>query len=235
MKVFRAAICAILSLILLAAPTAVARAPASTKAYAATDGRAYARADMRNIYFCKEMNADTALFALPYTYCVEILADHGEWLLVRYAQDDGLYSAVTGYCKSAELTVIDEPPQNVYLNYPVETTLRSGVPADSFLPGLEISVTAAYYGVYYKAAAAYSYVLYNGKFSYIAGAYEDYPLNEIPVEPTFNETPEEKNEGNARLITAIIITVLAAGVIVVLILTGKKRNPKTYSKTYNKQ
>lgn len=216
MKVIKRAICLIVTVLIFAlgcAPPVEARA--------ASDGRIYARADLRNVYFCQSMDLTTALFAIPYTYCVEIITDHGEWYLVKYAQDDGFYRAVTGYCKKEGLTVVDQPPQNIYLSYPVYATLRADV--DSSLPGLEITVTAAYYGVYYRGAAAYSYVLYDNCFRYVAGANEDYPLNEIPSEPTFSPTDPTPQDDGSRLATALIITAIAAAAIVILIITGKQK------------
>lgn len=223
MKALLAAACAALSLARLAFPLPQ---PAS-----ASDGRQYARADTRSVYFCSEMDPATARFAIPYTYCVEILADHGEWYLVRYAADDGFYAALTGYCQKEGLTSVDEPPQNVYLNFPVTATLRADVPQDGSLPGLEITVEAAYYGVYYKGAAAYSYVLYNDSFRYIPGANENYPLNDIPAEPAFSpEDGTDDGGGTAKLVTAVAITAIAAGAVLFLIFTGrqkpKQRQPK---------
>lgn len=216
MKVLRGVLCLALS-ITVCISLFPARKPAS-----AADGRQYARADSRNVYFCAETNDDSARFAVPYTYCVEILADKGDWYLVRYAEDDGFYLAQTGYCRKEGLTLVDVPPENLYLSYPVTATLRADVPGDGFLPGLEITVQAAYYGVYYKGAAAYSYVLYNDGFWYIPGANDDYPLNEIPAEPAFSPSDGKGESGNARLITAVVITVIAAAVVLVLLLTGKQ-------------
>lgn len=218
MKVLRAAI-----FIALSVTVSIVSFRPPRRVFAAADGRQYARADSRNIYFCSDMDLTTARFAVPYTYCVEILADHGEWYLVRYAADDGFYKAETGYCKKEGLTAVDDPPENVYLNFPVTATLRADVPEDDSLPGLEITVEAAYYGVYYKGAAAYSCVLYENSFWYIPGANENYPLNEIPAEPAFSPTDPEEENGSAKLITAIIITVIAAGAVLILIFTGKQK------------
>lgn len=222
MKVIKAIICALLCSFILAMPVGKARA--------AVDGRTYARADARTIYFCSDMNDASALFALPYTYCVEILADHGDWYLVKYARDEGIYAAVTGYCKKTDLTPVTEPGENIYLNYPVEAVLRSYSPSDGSIPPLEITVTAAYYGTYYKGAAAYSYVRYDNRFCYIEGTFEDYPLNDIPAEPTFSETTQNNENGNAQLITAIVISVIAAAVIVILVFAGKRRGIKPYNR-----
>lgn len=163
-----------------------------------------------------------ALFTIPYTYCVEIISSDGEWYYVKYGADEALYKTLYGYCLKSNLTPIDEPPQNVYLNMPVTVKFRPDAPSGS-LPVLgEIDVTVAFYGTYYSGATAYSYVLYNGEFGYIYGANDDYPLNEIP-EP---EQPDPQPSGggsNAKLITVLALTALAAAVLIVLYVTGRKR------------
>lgn len=200
--------------------------PAAAAKAETYDGREYARADRRNIYLCSEMKPESALFALPYTYCVEVLGEYDGWLLVKYGRDEDIYKSVTGYCKSDGLTPVDTPPENLYLNMPVEVTLRSDVPDDGSIPGLKITVTAAYYGVYYKGAAAYSCVLYDGKFCYVGENFEDYPLNEIPSEPTFAPTDQTpQNEGGAKLYAAIGISAMALAAVAFLFFTGK-RKPK---------
>lgn len=216
MKVLKTALCIISALIFSLPPT--------VSASAAQDGRTYAQIQTDSVYFCSEMNLDTALFALPYTYCVRILADHGEWYLIEYAEDDGFYESLTGYCLKEGLAVVDTPPENLYLNYPVLAVLQAGVPNDGSLPGLEIAVTVAYYGILYHKAKAYSYVRYEGAFRYIPGAFDDYPLNDLPSQPTFTENPATFDEGNSRLITAVIICAIAASALVIAFLSGKKRN-----------
>lgn len=219
MKVLRTALCLALILTISSAfPKPAARAD--------TNGRQYARADTRNVYMCEKMDLTTALFAVPYTYCVEILVDHGEWYLVRYAQDDGFYETVTGYCRKDGLTYVDILPDNIYLNFPVTAVLRADVPQDDSMQGLEITVTAAYYGVYYKGAAAYSYVLYNGEFRYVPGSNDNYPLNEIPVQPAFTPEISQSQDNKSKLITSILITAVAASAIVILIFTGKYKGFK---------
>ena len=217
MKVLKAVLCLLLALFTVLSPNLTARA--------STDGKKYARADTRNAYFCSEKDIEKALFAVPYTYCVEILAEDGDWYFVRYAQDAGIYRALTGFCRKEGLTKIEEPPRNIFLDYPVTITFSAGNPPDDSLPTLgKIDVTAAYYGVYYRGAVAYSYVLYDGEFGYVQGAHEDYPLNEIPADKPV--TPSVDTEGNAKLITALVICGLAAAAIVVLFFTGKHKRIK---------
>lgn len=183
----------------------------------------YARADAKDVYFCERKDLNYALFTIPYTYCVEILSVDGDWYYVKYADDAALYKALYGYCLSANLTPVEEPPENIYLNMPVTVTFRTDTPVGS-LPVLnELNVTAAFYGTYYSGATAYSYVLYDGKFGYIYGANDNYPLNEIP-EP---EPPPEQTTGgkssNTKLITVLALTGLAAVALIILYFTGRKR------------
>lgn len=214
MKVLKCLCCLALSVTVCTFP--------AVQTASASDGRQYARADNRNVYFCADTDDGSARFAVPYTYCVEILADKGDWYLVRYAEDDGFYISQTGYCRKDGLTLLDDTPQNPYLSYPVTATLRANVPDDGSLPGLEITVEAAYYGVYYKGAAAYSCVLYDEKFWYVPGANDGYPLNEIPAQPAFSPTEPQDGGGNARLITAVLIVAVAATVVAVLLITGRQ-------------
>lgn len=183
----------------------------------------YARADAKDIYFCERKDLNYALFTIPYTYCVEILSTDGEWYYVKYAEDFALYKALYGYCLSANLTPVEDPPANIYLNMPVTVTFRTDTPVGS-LPVLgEMNVTAAFYGTYYAGATAYSYVLYDGKFGYIYGANDNYPLNEIPVETPPEEPAADSGGSNSKLITVLALVGLAAATLIVLYFTGRKK------------
>ena len=182
----------------------------------------YARADSRDVYFCDRKDLNYALFAIPYTYCVEILSTDGDWYYVKYAEDTALYKARRGYCLKENLTPVNEPPENIYLNMPVTVTFRTDMPAGS-LPVLdELNVTAAFYGTYYAGATAYSYVLYGDQFGYIYGANDDYPLNEIPEEPK-EPAGGSKGSSNAKLITVFALVGVASLALVVLYFASRKR------------
>lgn len=213
--------------VLLICITLAALAFAPQPVYAAETN--YARAANRTSYFFAEKNTATSLFAVPYTYCVEVIRDDGDWYYARYATDTGIYKALYGYCRKEDFTPESGTPQVTYLyktitvNYSVNTN-------NSTLPVLgQIAVEAAYYGTYYSGATVYSYVYCQGSFGYIEGANDDYPLNLPETDPAGGDGKtdggEEKTGGlNAGAIAAIVI--LAVLVAVVLIIYFVTRKPK---------
>lgn len=216
MKVLKAMLCLILAITLLL--------PANTLSAHAAGGKKYAIAASPDVYLCEEMNADSDCFAIPYSYCVEIKAEYDEWYFVSYARDEGIYSAVSGYCKKTGLIVVDTPPQNTYLYYPLDVLLQPRSRTNGQKPGLEEIVTVPFYGNYYSGATKYKCVLYKGEFKYIEGEISDYETNELPSAPTFSQTTSKaRNESSAKAITAVIIVALAAVAIAVLLFTGKSK------------
>ena len=220
MKAAKSAVCILLTFLIIALIISTCFAP-HVAAEAAT--LKYGRADSREIYFCDKKDLNTALFAIPYTYCVEILSSDGEWYSVKYAEDSPPYRALYGFCLKENLTPVSDPPENIYLNMPVTVTFRTDAPAGS-LPVLdELNVTAAFYGTYRSGATDYSYVLYDGNFGYIYGANDDYPLNEITqILPPEEHQPESKGT-NTTLIVALVLAGLAAAALLILYFSGKRK------------
>jgi hypothetical protein len=216
MKAFKLTMCAILAALIITIPQ-------SSTGYALASQ--YAMATSRDVYLYSQKSTEYALFTIPYTYCVEIIASDEEWYYVKYAEDVGVYQAVYGYCLKNMLTVVDTPPENTYLYMPLIVTYKSQTNAPS-LPTLgDISVTAAYYGTYYSGGAAYSYVLYNGSFGYISGANDNYALNELPKA---KEEEESKNTSSSitsdnKTIIAIVLTILASAALLILFFTTRKK------------
>lgn len=175
-------------------------------------------------YIFREKDLSSALFAVPYTYCVKILRDEGEWMYVSYAEDEGAYRKIYGYCKRAEFEEVPSPPQNEYLNKTVIVTYSAGTDG-SFAPPSDIEVEAAYYGVYRHGADFYSYVLCRGAYCYIAGANDDYPLNEYEEPSVGNEpkTDGEKGTSTTGLIIFIIILAVALVAVAALAFTSKNK------------
>lgn len=184
-------------------------------------GVVYAKAEVRDAYVCSEPSSEFAMFAIPYTYCAQVLSESGDWYRVKYAEDNGIYRAVYGYCLKSSLTLLSEIPQTTYLHKTVTVKYTADTPSTS-LPVLgEITVTAAYYGTYYQGPAAYSYVLCDGSFGYISGANDDYPLNTSTDKPPSTETP--KADANVQLIVAVCLGVLASAALLLLFFGNRKK------------
>ena len=186
----------------------------------------YAYADMGSeVYFCTGKSAESAVFIIPQTYCVEILAEEGVWYYVKYGEDNGNYRAVYGYCLKTELVAVDEPLENLYLNLPINVTFHTDE-IGSLLPPLQITVSAAYYGEYLLGKTKLAYVLCNDKFGYVPQTVTDYPLNELPKPVGGGDIKVPEENDNSTLITVIVITVAAAAAVVVLYFSSKRRSPE---------
>lgn len=190
----------------------------------------YAVPNGRECYFCETKNLSSALFCVPYTYCVEVLDDDGEWLRVSYGENSGEYKKVYGYCKSDEFTVLDEKPQTTYLIHIVTVTYSAGESDSPLTPPTDMQASAAYYGFYRYGATYYSYVYCRGSFCYIEGANDDYPLNDLPTdddtdEHTDGDAGTDESEESVTVPLIIFIVILAAALIAVCALAfSPKKN-----------
>lgn len=192
----------------------------------------YAVPNSRECYFCETKNLSSALFCVPYTYCVEVLGVDGEWLRVSYGENSGEYKKVYGYCKSDEFTILTQKPQTTYLKQIVTVTYSAGESDSPLTPPTDMQASAAYYGFYRYGATYYSYVYCRGSFCYIEGANDDYPLNDLPGDDdddgegndsSDNATGESEESVTVPLI--IFIVILAAALIAVCALAfSPKRN-----------
>ncbi|MDE7083180.1 MAG: hypothetical protein K2O89_05735 [Clostridia bacterium] len=171
-------------------------------------------------YFYKDKDLQSALFAIPETYCVEILREDGDWYYCRYAKDEGAYVALRGYCLKSDLNPIEEPLENEYLNYPIAVDFYAKEGSAQIDP-FKVTLTVAFYGNGTMNASGLSYVYYAGNFGYVANTVRDYPKNDIP-QPTVSTDITERESVNATLITAIVITVIAVVAVVVLYFASKR-------------
>lgn len=193
------------------------------------EGLTYARANVRDAYFFKSTNLTSSVFAVPYTYCVQVISEEGDWYYAAYASDYGAYKQQTGYVRKSDFTLLDGVPRVTYLykTVPITFTIDTG---EATLPTLNMTVEAAYYGTYYSGATVYSYVCYQNSFGYIKGAYDDYPLN-LDDEtqdnvPTSGDGVTQTNGGQAKLsvglIVLIVLVALFAVVMVILYFATRR-------------
>lgn len=179
----------------------------------------------RECYFFSDKDLSTALFAVPYTYCVEVIRDDGEWLYASYAADEGDYKKMYGYCRSEQFERVPSPPQNEYLNKVITITFTAA--GNTFNPPPDLQVEGVYYGGYRHGADFYAYVLCRGDFCYIAGDYDDYPLNEYE-QPTSQPTDAKADgfaDGTGKTGLIIFIVILAVALVAVgaLAFTNKRK------------
>ena len=232
MKVLPKAAAFIAAAVIALAPVTIA-AGAETTEYDGTDGgetqtlSSYARATSREAYFCTSADLATGIFAVPYTYCVEILSEEGDWYRVKYAEDYGIYRAVYGYVQKSDFEVLSEAPQTVYLYKSVSVTFSQDAPAGNLPVIDDITVTAAFYGSYYSGAAGYSYVLCDDSFGYIVGANEDYPLI-LPEDDAADTEDDAQTNTGGTVVAAVVIGALALLALALLVRSGKKRPKPTH-------
>lgn len=196
----------------------------------------YARAESRAVYFYSSQSQSSALFTIPYTYCVQVLSEAGEWYYVKYADDYGIYRALYGYCLKDTLTAVDGVPSPVYLYKEVQVTYTADA-SDSSLPVLsELTVTAAFYGTYYSGPTAYSYVLCNGSYGYIEGANDDYELvdyitdsnndnsnDDSPTDGTADSDESSDENDSNKIIAGVLLALLAVATVMILLITGNRK------------
>lgn len=201
------------------------RAPVTARA---NETQVYATAKLENAYLFARPDNLSALFILPFTYCVEILGERGEYYYVKYADDVGDYQAVYGYCLKEQIRILDDKPKTTFLQMSIPVTFKQET-ENSTLPILnQITIDACFYGEYVSGGAEYSYVLFNGQFGYVSGSV-NYPLNDLEqIKDTIAETQQTSTP--TKIITAICLTALSAVALILLFLTGKnqrrtKRNP----------
>ncbi|MGN0823860.1 MAG: hypothetical protein ACI4MB_02185 [Candidatus Coproplasma sp.] len=214
-----------LAFLITLAPTKAALTP--TKAAFADANLSLARPVDRECYFFSEKDLSTALFAVPYTYCIQVIRNDGEWLYASYAADEGGYKKLYGYCQSDRFEAVPSAPKCEYLNKVVNVTFSANGGQGSFNPPSDLQIEALYYGGYRHGANFYSYVLCRGAFCYIEGANDDYPLNEYEEQTNSSDTGEDKKSENGANTTGLIIfiVILAVSLVAVgaLAFSSKKK------------
>lgn len=196
----------------------------------ANETQVYATAKYEDAYFFAKPDNLSALFILPFTYCVEVLGERGEYYYVKYADDVGNYQAVYGYCLKEQVQLLDDKPKTTFLQMSIPVTFKQEV-ENTTLPVLnQITIDACFYGEYISGGAEYSYVLFNGQFGYVSGSV-NYPLNDLDqTKDAVAETTQTST--STKIITAIYLTALSAVALILLFLTGKNQRKPKHNRPY---
>ena len=170
---------------------------------------------------------------LPKTYYVKTLSIGAEFTKVEYQTDGEGIKAITGYCKTADLTFVDYTPKTPYF-YTFFNVTYTIAEADKSYPFLtEITVRCAYYGEYPIGSDTYCYVLREDGFGYVPKPenlnfienteYADRQEQTPQKEPT---TPIEEQQSLPPMqIATIFILCLLAPILSAFILRSTKSTP----------
>ena len=189
---------------------------------AAAETNVYACATEDGTRFFSSPNEESALFLLPQSYYVKVLAKGNEYSYVQYLENVSCYQSVYGYCKTDELLFVDYLPLNPYLyyTYTVTYTTPSLSLPDSTLSSF--SYPCVYYGAHPAQSDSLSYVLINGKFGYLPSPegftyerntdYVEYLLSLTPAPPQ----EEPSDDANQPVDPPVGVTLSVGKIIAVI-------------------
>lgn len=209
-----------LALFLSALPLPAARASAATY-------DRYAVIYKQNVALFEQPDESTALFVLPYTYFVRILGADGAFTRVEYGSERAPYTAVTGYCRTDDLTPVSFVPQQPYLEYAYRAVFTREDPGGAGSPELvTYTKEAAYYGEVQKNGCLYYYVFCDGKFLLSPEKSSlDYTLN-TEYKDYLANVPAAVAGGadglSAGAIAGICVACVAAVAVAVFVAHGKR-------------
>ena len=204
-----------------------------TKASAETSPT-YACILTENVYLYASSNERSGLFLLPKTYYVKTLSIGADFTKVQYQTDENGLRAITGYCKTSELTFVDYVPKTPYFHTFFNVTYKIADTDKSYPFLTEITVECAYYGEYPIGSETYCYVLREDGFGYVPK-----PQNLTFIENT--EYSDRQSQANAdstappttddsqslppSQIATILVLCLLAPILASLILRTNKPTP----------
>ncbi len=193
----------------------------------------YAVAAREDVWFYAAENEESGLFLIPYTYYVRIIREGTMFTAVQYLDDVSPYRAVTGFCKTEQLTFVDFVPVRPYLRREITVayTIAGENPLGSAFNKIERRFV--YYGTSYAGTARYFYVYADGIFDYVPATQDilferntDYlEQTSATPDPPPSETEEPSPVPTPVQIVAICAAALAVLAVIVFILRGKRPRP----------
>lgn len=190
----------------------------------------YAVAETDGVWFYASENGESGLFQIPATYYVRVLKEGAFFTAVQYLDDVAPYRAVTGYCRTEDLTFVDFVPQRPYLRK--EITVTYNVAGDALMGnGVfdKLEKQFVYYGTSYSGTARFFYVLSDGVFGYVPATQEIvFERNTDFLTPSSSEQPPAEAPSSSPSATQVIVICavgLALFAAAVLLLRGKRSLP----------
>ena len=187
-----------------------------------------------NVYLYASSNERSGLFLLPKTYYVKALSIGADFTKVQYQTDENGLRAITGYCKTSELTFVDYVPKTPYFHTFFNVTYKIA-DADKSYPFLtEITVECAYYGEYPIGSETYCYVLREDGFGYVPKPqnltfventeYSDRQTQSSAKPDLPPQTSDSQSLPPSQIITILVLCLLAP-ILASLILKTNKPTP----------
>ena len=227
----------LLTIFTLYIPLTTPSASQSLKATAQTqlsleESPQYACILTENVYLYASSNERSGLFLLPKTYYVKTLSIGADFTKVQYQTDGNGLRAITGYCKTSELTFVDYEPKTPYFHTFFNVTYKIA-DTDKNYPFLtEIIVECAYYGEYPIGTERYCYVLREDGFGYVPlpddlPFVENVEYAERQAQAGVKDDSPQDSETTQSLppsqIATILILCLLAPILASLILRANKQ------------
>lgn len=199
-------------------------------AVSAEEGERYAVAAQQGVWFYSAENEESGLFQIPYTYYVRVIREGTLFTAVQYLDNAAPYRAVTGFCKTDDLTFVDFIPARPFLH--LEITVVYNIAGETLMGGGafdKLEKTFVYYGTSYSGTARFFYVMADGVFDYVPATQEIvYELNTDYLAPSSAETEPpapSASSPSALQVTVICAVGLALAAIAVFVLRGKRPAP----------
>ncbi len=199
---------------------------------AAQETAAYARITQPNVYFYENADENSGLFILPETYFVKVTGETQEYYAAEYLSDTPGRTPLRGYCRKADVELVDYIPETPFLVYDTQVTFRSSSDdlPDEFI--VEYKVSAAFYGTFSYGSSTCCFVELDGRFGYVPAsscAPLAYPPNTEHSETTSTDTdpgspaPQSASALNVVLISALSVAALGA---VYFLFRPSKKQPR---------
>ena len=204
-------------------------------AKASGESPTYACILTNDAYLYASSNERSGLFLLPKTYYVKALSIGAEFTKVEYQTDGEGIKAITGYCKTSQLTFVDYIPKTPYFHTFFDVTYTIADVDKSYPFLTEITVRCAYYGEYPIGSDTYCYVLREDGFGYVPKPENlnfientEYADRQAQATPTPEQPTPEPNDSQAlppTQIATIFVLCLLAPILAALILRSNKSAP----------
>lgn len=187
-----------------------------------------------NVYLYASSNERSGLFLLPKTYYVKALSIGTEYTKVQYQTDSDALRAITGYCKTSQLTFVDYIPKSPYFSTFFNVTYKIADTDKSYPFLTEITIECAYYGEYPIGSETYCYVLREDGFGYVPKPDDlviventEYSDRQTQMNDKTENQPsvEDSQSLPPSQIATILVLCLLAPILASLILRTNKRTP----------